>query len=140
MVAIFFFLHISRVNNPNNESFLARVQHLDLLGTAILIPAIVCLLLALQWGGTEYAWNNSRIIGLFVGFGLMAIIFTFIQIRAGDNGTLPPRFFKNKNVVLAMLFAFFFGAAFFPLVYYLGMMNPPSSLLFIVSSLTDVPH
>lgn len=121
MVCIFFFLHIRRANNPNNDTLLVRLRQLDLIGAAILIPAIVCLLLALQWGGTEYAWNSSHIIGLFVGFAVMALIFVAVQIWQGDKGTLPPRLFKNRDVLCAMLFAFFFGAAFFPLVYYLAL-------------------
>ncbi len=121
MVVILFFLHIKRDSNPTGASTMARVLQLDLLGTAILIPCVVCLLLALQWGGAEYPWNDSRIIGLFVGFALMAILFTVIQLREGDKGTLPPRLFKNRNVLCAMLFAFFFGAAFFSIVYYLCM-------------------
>ncbi|KAL1850221.1 hypothetical protein VTK73DRAFT_9704 [Phialemonium thermophilum] len=120
MVALFFFLHIDRVNNPNNESLWARVKALDLPSTAIFIPAIVCLLIALEWGGTKYPWSNSRIIGLFVGFGLMALLFAGLQIWQGDKGTMPPRLFKNRDILCAMLFAFFFGAAFFPLVYYVG--------------------
>lgn len=119
MVAIFFFLHINRVENPEGLSVMARILRLDLLGTAMLIPAIVCLLLALQWGGTEHAWNSSVIIGLFVGAGLMGGIFVWIQVWKGDRGTLPPRLFKNRDVVCAMAFAFFFGAGFFALVYYL---------------------
>ncbi|KAK3381522.1 major facilitator superfamily domain-containing protein [Podospora didyma] len=121
MASIFFFLHIKRDNNPLGESFWVRILKLDLIGTAMLIPAIVSLLLALQWGGTEYAWNDSRIIGLFVGAALMAIIFVAIQIWKGDKGTLPPRLFKNRNVVCALMFGFFFGASFFPLVYYLSL-------------------
>ncbi|KAK1759646.1 putative transporter [Echria macrotheca] len=121
MLAIFFFLHIMREDNPNNETWYARVLKLDLLGTAILIPAIICLLLALQWGGTEFAWNSSQVIGLFVGAGVMGIIFVCIQIWKGDKGTLPPRLFKKRDAVCAMLFAFFFGGAFFPLVYYLSL-------------------
>ncbi|KAK1836679.1 putative HC-toxin efflux carrier [Podospora conica] len=121
MVAIFFFLHIDRVDNPDQETWYARVLRLDLLGTAMLIPAIICLLLALQWGGTEYAWNSSVIIGLFVGSVLMGAIFVGIQIWKGDKGTLPPRLFKSRDMLCAMLFACFFGASFFPLVYYLSL-------------------
>ncbi|KAK3692628.1 major facilitator superfamily domain-containing protein [Podospora appendiculata] len=121
MVVIFFFLHINRVNNPKNETWAARILQLDLLGTAFLIPAIVCLLLALQWGGTEHPWNSATIIGLFIGAGLMFAVFAGIQVWKGDKGTLPPRLFKNRDVVCAMLFAFFFGAGFFPLVYYLSL-------------------
>jgi MFS family permease len=119
MVAIFFFLHINQKRDADRLSIVARILSLDLPGTAMIIPSIVCLLLALQWGGTEHAWNSSVIIGLFVGFAVMLIIFIGIQIWKGDKGTLPPRLFKNRDVVCAMLFAFFFGAAFFPLVYYL---------------------
>jgi hypothetical protein len=119
MVAIFVFLHIGDQHDTGSKTVLQKVLSLDLLGTAMLVPSIVCLLLALQWGGTEHAWNSSVIIGLFVGFALMMIIFIVIQIWKGDKGTLPPRLFKNRDVVCAMLFAFFFGASFFPLVYYL---------------------
>ncbi|KAH8904379.1 MFS general substrate transporter [Coniochaeta sp. PMI_546] len=121
IAALVFFLHINRVNNPKNLSLRTRLGELDVIGTAVLIPAVIMLLLALQWGGTEYAWNSAHIIGLFCGFGVMTIIFIAIQLWKGDNGTLPPRLFKNRNVLCAMLFSFFFGAGFFPLVYYLSL-------------------
>lgn len=120
MVAIFCLLHIKGQKN-RNLGFWDKMKRLDLLGTAILIPAVICLLLALQWGGTEYAWSNSRIIGLFVGFGAMILLFVGVQIWKGDGGTLPPRLFKNRNVLCAMLFSGFFGSAFFPLIYYLSL-------------------
>jgi len=119
MAVIIFFLHLHHKHNSVGHSIMARIMQLDLLGTAIFIPAIICLLLALQWGGADYPWNNSRIIGLFVGFGVMILIFIGIQLKKGDKGTLPPGLFTNRNVLFAMLFAFFFGAAFFPLIYYL---------------------
>ncbi|KAK3901108.1 major facilitator superfamily domain-containing protein [Staphylotrichum tortipilum] len=121
MLAIFMFLHIKRTSDNDGRTVIQRILSLDLLGASMLLPAIICLLLALQWGGTKYAWNSSVVIGLFVGFALMIIIFIGIQIWKGDQGTLPPRLFKSRDVVCAMLFAFFFGAAFFPLVYYLSL-------------------
>lgn len=120
MIIVFFFVHVNRNSAETKDmTFSARLRQLDLYGAAIFIPAIVCLLLALQWGGADYAWSNSRIIGLFVGFGLMIAVFIGIQFWQGDQGTLPPRLFKNRNVLPAMLFSMFFGAAFFPLIYYL---------------------
>jgi EmrB/QacA subfamily drug resistance transporter len=122
MVIAFFFIKVNRnTADTADQSFLSRLLQLDLTGAAIFIPAIVCLLLALQWGGADYAWNSATIIGLFVGFGLMIAIFIGIQLWQQDRGTLPPRLFKNRNVLPAMLFAMFFGAGFFPLIYYLSL-------------------
>ncbi|KAK4241777.1 major facilitator superfamily domain-containing protein [Achaetomium macrosporum] len=121
MLALYLFLQIKVTRNAGGLTVVQRILSLDLPGTAMLVPAIVCLLLALQWGGTEYAWNSSVVIGLFVGFAAMIIIFIGIQIWKGDKGTLPPRLFKNRDVVCAMLFGFFFGAGFFPLLYYLSL-------------------
>lgn len=120
MAAIFFFLHI-RGQIKQGATLREKLLKLDLLGTVMLMPAVICLLLALQWGGTEYPWSNSRIIGLFVGFGALSAVFIAIQFWKGDDGTLPPRFFKNRNVVCAMAFSAFFGSAFFPLIYYLSL-------------------
>ncbi|KAF3169213.1 hypothetical protein TWF788_010690 [Orbilia oligospora] len=53
-----------------------RIYQLDLVGAAILIPTVVSLLLALQWGGTTYAWNDPRIIGLFIIPFLLSCILT----------------------------------------------------------------
>ncbi|KAI0120471.1 MFS general substrate transporter [Hypoxylon sp. NC0597] len=120
MMVIFFFFNIARVNNPDSQSLLSRVLQLDLIGAAVLIPAIILLLLALQWGGAQYPWNDRRIIGLFSGAGVMILIFVGIEQYQQDK-LLPPRFFKDRNLLCAMLFALFFGASFFPLIYYLSL-------------------
>ncbi|KAG0648700.1 MFS acetylaranotin efflux transporter ataA, partial [Hyphodiscus hymeniophilus] len=121
VAVIFLVLKINRDNNPDHLTPIQRILKLDLVGASILVPAVVCLLLALQWGGTTYAWSNSKIIGLFVGFALLTIIFIYSQIKLGDRGTLPPRLFKNRNVVCAFAFACFFGSGFFTLIFYLAI-------------------
>ena len=42
--------------------FKERVNQFDPLGTAVFIPAIICLLLALQWGGSKYPWGSGRFL------------------------------------------------------------------------------
>jgi hypothetical protein len=103
----------------DKKSLLTKITELDLIGAGLLLPAVVCLLLALQWGGNQYAWSNSRIIGLFIGFGLLAILFVISQIRLGEKATLPPRIMKQRTVASVSVFALFFGGAFFLLMYYL---------------------
>jgi hypothetical protein len=121
ITVIILVLKIHRDNNPDHLTLRERVLKLDLIGASIIVPTVVCLLLALQWGGTTYPWSNSRIIGLFVGFALLTTIFVATQIRLGDGATVPPRLFKNRNVALALAFACFFGSGFFSLIFYLAI-------------------
>lgn len=114
-------LHIRRDPKDSKKRYIDRIKELDLIGACLLIPGIICLLLALQWGGNTYPWKNSRIVGLFVGAGLLLILFVYSQIRLGDKATLPPRILKQRTVAAAAGFVFFFGAAVFVLMYYLPL-------------------
>ena len=105
--------------NAAPVSWKQRLELFDIYGTIVFLPMIVCLLLALQWGGSTYAWNNGRIIALFVVFGLLLIAFVFIQSKKGDNATVPPRVLKQRTVAASSWFVLFLGAAFFVYVYYL---------------------
>lgn len=62
VVGITFFFKSPKRQKQASIGFKARSQQFDPIGTAFFLPAIVCLLLALQWGGVKYAWSNGRFI------------------------------------------------------------------------------
>ncbi|KAK7951028.1 efflux pump antibiotic resistance protein [Apiospora aurea] len=119
VLVIAFFYADPQMARPPAEPFFERLKRFDPLGTAIYMPAIICLLLALQWGGTEYPWGNGRIISLFVLFGILILAFLYVQHWQGDNATVPPRIMRNRSVWTSAFFGFSTTAAFFVLVYYL---------------------
>lgn len=119
MAIIIFILQLPEQKEFKGTPLLDRIKQLDFIGASLLIPCIICLLLALQWGGNKYPWSNSRIIGLFIGFGLLAILTVFSQIKLGDRATLPPRIMKQRSVIASTSYALLFGGSFFVLVYYL---------------------
>ncbi len=41
--------------DSTRQPWVEKLSQLDALGTSVLIPGVVCLLLALQWGGQTYA-------------------------------------------------------------------------------------
>ncbi|KAK4454208.1 sulfate permease [Podospora aff. communis PSN243] len=82
------------------------IRRFDLLGTVVLLPAIVSLLLALQWGGTEYAWGFWRVITTLVVFGVATLVWVGIQYRAGDDATVPLRIIRGRSIISAMWFIF----------------------------------
>ncbi|KAJ7710449.1 hypothetical protein B0H17DRAFT_1123597 [Mycena rosella] len=69
----------------------------DPWGTLAFIPAIICLLLALQWGGSQYPWGSARIIALFVVFSVLISIFG-VQLWKQDRATIPPRILKKRSI------------------------------------------
>lgn len=88
-----------------------RIKEIDLLGALFLICSIVCLLLALQWGGTTYPWHNSKVWGCLLGFGLLIIIFIGLQVHQGDRATLPPKILGQRTILASSLFTSFFSMA-----------------------------
>jgi EmrB/QacA subfamily drug resistance transporter len=113
------FFQINRRGKKTEATWREQLQKFDLYGTALFLPAIICLLLALQWGGSKYEWKSARIIVLLVLFGLLSIGFVVIQRWKQENATVPPRVFMNRNVWGGALFGAMLGAAFFIMVYYL---------------------
>jgi predicted MFS family arabinose efflux permease len=56
------------------------------------------ILLALQWGGSKYAWNSSIIIGLFVGFVATLAVFLLWENRRGDSAMVPFSIMRQRVV------------------------------------------
>ncbi|KAJ7671545.1 major facilitator superfamily domain-containing protein [Mycena polygramma] len=119
VITLFFKMPKSADLQTENISWRERVVQFDPWGTVIFIPAIICLLLALQWGGSKYEWKNARIIALFVIFGVFISIFVAIQIWQQDNATVPPRIFKQRSIWSGGLYSICMGSSFFILVFYL---------------------
>ncbi|KAJ5165487.1 Major facilitator superfamily domain general substrate transporter [Penicillium coprophilum] len=101
------------------HTFAEQIKEFDIIGTLFFIPSIVCLLLALQWGGSTYLWSNGRVIALLVLFAVFMVVFIGVQVWRQENATLPPRVFSQRDVWGSSAFTFGLGASFFVLVYYL---------------------
>ncbi|KAJ5933724.1 hypothetical protein N7454_006053 [Penicillium verhagenii] len=70
-------------------SFMEKCKRLDIPGTLVFAPAIVSLLIGLQWGGVKYGWADARIIVLLGLFVVLAAVFAFMQYRKKEDATLP---------------------------------------------------
>jgi MFS family permease len=97
------------------------LRRFDPWGTIVFMPAIISLLLALQWGGTTYPWNSWRVILLFCIFGVLTIIFIYDQTRQQDLATVPPRIFLKRSVWSAGFFATLIGGSALGSIYYLPL-------------------
>jgi uncharacterized membrane protein YidH (DUF202 family) len=73
----------------------------------------------MQWGGQSKSWNDSSVIGTFVGFGLIFIIFCIIEYYQGERAMVVGRLLKDRTIWVGMAFIFFLAGGFFLLLYYL---------------------
>ncbi|KAF3482139.1 azole resistance protein 1 [Arthroderma uncinatum] len=88
-----------------------KIGQMDLLGTAVLVPGIFCLLLALQLGGSVYEWNTAKPIALVIIAAASGLVFVLIQCQKQDSATLPPRIIKQRSVACSACYVFHAGGA-----------------------------
>ncbi|KAG6007650.1 hypothetical protein E4U21_005731 [Claviceps maximensis] len=119
IVAIFFFFKIPQRSPSHKLSLKEKILSLDIPGTLLLVPAIVCLLLALQWGGQLYAWNHKYIIVLLTLMSALFIGFVAVQIFLPKTATVPPRLLKHRSVVAGFLTTVSTGSCQYIFVYYI---------------------
>ncbi|QPP05798.1 MFS transporter [Streptomyces bathyalis] len=92
---------------------------LDVLGTLLLGAFSTCLVLLTSWGGTEYDWDDTVILGLAAGGALSAVLFVAVE-RLASEPLLPLRLFRDSvfNVTgivgVAVGIALFGAASYLP--------------------------
>ncbi|KAH8881957.1 MFS general substrate transporter [Thozetella sp. PMI_491] len=116
---ILLFFHTPSGAKPAEATLKEKILQMDPLGTVLIMGAVVSYILALQYGGQTAAWNDSKVIGLLVGFFLIAIVFAGWEVYNGERAMLVPRLLKNRTVWVNSLYAFTFASAYFIIIYYL---------------------
>lgn len=137
IVGIMFLFTSPKRKKEESIGFKERVKQFDPFGTLVFIPDIICLLLALQWGGSKYSWGSGRfiskfgrrdfnahqyigrVVSLFVLFGLLTIAFIGIQFWKQETATVPPRIISQRSMAFSTWFVLCLGGSFFGILYYI---------------------
>ncbi|KFY29990.1 hypothetical protein V494_08341 [Pseudogymnoascus sp. VKM F-4513 (FW-928)] len=121
-LSLIFLLSI-KVPNPRSTDSISTLkmvsQKLDLIGFTLFAPFAIMLLLALEWGGSEYAWGSATVIGLFCGSGGALTVFAAWEYYVGDEAMIPFSMVKKRIVWSSCLVLAFASASMFILTYYL---------------------
>ncbi|HYN96872.1 MAG TPA: MDR family MFS transporter [Pilimelia sp.] len=92
--------------------FHRRPHAIDWLGAALLVAGVSCLLLALSWGGNEYAWRSPVIIGLLAAGAVLTALFLWQESRVPEP-ILPLGLFRRATFALANAAGFILGLVMF---------------------------
>ncbi|KAH8674170.1 major facilitator superfamily domain-containing protein [Xylariales sp. PMI_506] len=83
---------------PVRQVLSTAIKALDLPGFMIIAPGTIMFLLGLQFGGNQYAWNSSVVIGLLVG-GIAALaLFLVWEYRQGDGAMIPFAMLRHRII------------------------------------------
>lgn len=96
-----------------------KLLQLDPLGTFFLLPCLICLILALQWGGSTLAWSNGKIVALLAVFGVLLVGFIIVQIFTQKTAQIPARIIKNRSILAGGFYIFCVAGGMMNMIYYI---------------------
>jgi EmrB/QacA subfamily drug resistance transporter len=100
--------------------FTRRDHRIDFEGAALLVAGVSALLLALVWGGNEYEWGSTMILGLLVASAVLLAAFVLWEGRA-EEPILPLRLFRGRVFTIGVLLSFVVGASMFGAIVFLPL-------------------
>lgn len=104
---------------PQQATLKEKLLQMDFPGSLTFMAAVVCYLLAMQWGGTSRPWSSGSVIGTLVAFIVLMIIFIGIEWFSGDRALLQFRFLKHRTIAAQSIFVTISAGPFFILIYFL---------------------
>ncbi|KAI9786521.1 MAG: hypothetical protein M1816_007903 [Peltula sp. TS41687] len=120
---VYLFLVPSFDPQPSAISLRERGRHFDLVGAALSIGSILSLVMAINFGGTLYAWNGGQTIALFTVSGVLFIAFAiqqrFAWLTTTSERMFPVHLLKIKEANLLFVAAAGCNAAGFIPIYYI---------------------
>ena len=119
LLAVFLFFNFESSSGQKAQGIIDQVKQLDPLGVLLFVPCMVCLILALQWGGSTYPWSAPTIIGLLVTFAVLFLIFIFVEVMTPKTAMAPTRVILNRSIAACMLYMLLLSGAMMSIIYYL---------------------
>lgn len=119
VAVILIFFHLPSAVKPIKADWKEKILQMDPVGVGLSMGSIICFILALQYGGVDYPWNSSVVIGLLVGFVAILIALGIWEFFQDEYAMLVPRLIQQRSLWAASTFQFFFAGSYFLLLYYL---------------------
>ncbi|KAJ5818067.1 hypothetical protein N7474_003658 [Penicillium riverlandense] len=119
IITISFFLRLPKTDQQSSTAGLAKLRQLDLVGMALFVPLMVCFVLALQCGGTQYPWNSKQVIVLLTMTGVLLAAFVAQQAYMKNKAMVPARLLRSRIFLFSVLVSFATSGALYVFTFYL---------------------
>ncbi|KAK2624942.1 hypothetical protein QTJ16_005311 [Diplocarpon rosae] len=93
------------------------VRRIDVIGGLLLTAGLLCVLVGLNWGGQDYAWNSSHVLSALIIGGGMLLGFALYECFVAPYPLFPRRIVQAPRPFFCMLYVIFAaGINYMPLV------------------------
>src|SRR4051812_41760492 len=79
------------------------------------------LLLALDWGGSSYAWGSATVIGLLCGAFVLFCIFLYWEYNKGSEALIPLALLRNRIIASSYCNGMLQAGALMQMTYFLPL-------------------
>lgn len=102
---------------PPQGDIWAKLAKIDFVGTFLMVAGLVLVLLALTFGGNEFAWNSATVIVLFVVGGVVLVAFIGWNFLLSKEPLIEGKVVAVPQIVAASL------CACFSFMFFMGLLN-----------------
>ncbi len=99
-----------------------KERSIDYLGALALTFGLVPFLLALVWGGNQYAWSSIPEIGLFIMSAVFLTLFVITE-RFAKEPIIPLGLFKNSIFTISVIITFLTAMGMFGAILYIPLFS-----------------
>ncbi|KAF7167624.1 hypothetical protein CNMCM5623_000897 [Aspergillus felis] len=114
-LCVFFFMPLRKVSG----AWKVKLAAVDFVGAALALGGTAVLLLGLNWGGGEYAWDSAHVVATLVVGVAVCVAFVLWQWKGAAVPLVPMHIFRSRIVDGACLTMFVNGWNFLVQVYYI---------------------
>ncbi|KAL5355915.1 major facilitator superfamily domain-containing protein [Aspergillus floccosus] len=113
--SVFWFMPLRKVTGD----WRVKLAAVDFAGAALALGGTAVLLVGLNWGGGEYAWQSAHVVATLVVGGVVCGLFVAWQWKGARFPLVPMHIFASRIVNGACLTMFINGWNFLVQVYYI---------------------
>ena len=114
LVSVIILLPLKKVEG----SVKSKLAKIDYFGTALVLAGTVLLLLGLNWGGQQYAWNSPQVLVTMILGVCLFVVFAVVEARVAKLPLVPMRLFKIGTVSSVLVQTVCSGGIFYLLLFF----------------------
>nr|AHV78251.1 ResE [Sarocladium zeae] len=119
LVLLWFFLNVPKHIKPAPATWKEIILQMDFPGFGVVLAALVCLTLALQWGGLTKSWDDGSVIATLVLFVVLILVFVVVEWFQGPRAMVPLALLRPRTTWANALYCYISNCPFYQIMFYL---------------------